>query len=175
MVILRELNANDEAAFFSGLAEWPDSDRSWHTFAWSPGMAYSDMLEILRKEKLGIDLAPGRVPHTMLYGFVDGAIVGRVSVRHELNDHLRHRGGHIGYAVAPKFRKRGYATEMFRQGLDYCRSLGHDEIMITCGDENFASIRMIESAGGELKDRVWDSVDEETIRRYAISMVFNNS
>lgn len=65
------------------------------------------MLTILRKEVAGIDLLPGRVSHTMLYGFLNGKIIGRVSVRHQLNEHLRKRGGHIGYAVAKNFRRKG--------------------------------------------------------------------
>ncbi len=52
---------------------------------------YEEMLAILEKESAGIDLQPGRVPHTMLYGFINGEIIDRVSVRHELNENLRRR------------------------------------------------------------------------------------
>lgn len=170
MIELRELSEKDETAFFAGMREWSDGDRSWYTFAWNPGMSYVELLTVLRRERIGLDLAPGRVPHTMLYGFLDGVIVGRVSVRHVLNDNLRHRGGHIGYSVAPRFRNRGYASEMFRLGLEYCRSLGLVEILITCGDTNVPSIRMIEKAGGTLTDRIHDEVNQETIRRYALKL-----
>ena len=44
-------------------------------------------------------------------------VVGRVSVRHRLDDWLRHEGGHIGYAVVPGERRQGYATEILRQAL----------------------------------------------------------
>ena len=133
-------------------------------------MKYSDMLEILRKETAGIELHPGRVPHSMLYGFLGTEIVGRVSVRHELNEKLRHRGGHIGYAVAPRFRQRGYAKSMVAQALEYCRGLGLSELMVTCGDTNEGSWKVVESFGGKLQDKIWDEEDSELIRRYWIKL-----
>ena len=133
-------------------------------------MKYSDMLEILHKKTARINLLPGRVPHSMLYGFLGNEIVGRVSIRHELNEKLRYRGGHIGYAVAPRFRRRGYAIAMVKQALDYCRELGLKEIMVTCGDENTASWKVIEYFQGRLQDKIWDDEDEEMIRRYWISL-----
>lgn len=172
MIELRELTSADEAAFLAGFSAWPAEDASWHSFIWKPGtsMTYSEMIERLRKDRLGIDLEAGRVPHTMLYGFVNGEIVGRVSVRHQLNDFLRKRGGHLGYAVAPKFRRKGYAQEMVRQALEYCRSLGLEKILITCGDENTASYRLIENLGAQLENRTWDETDQEMIRRYWLEL-----
>lgn len=167
-VVLRQLTENDEQAFFDGMKLWKPDDISWYTFAWEDGMTYSQMLEILRNEVSGIALAPGRVPHTMLYGFLDNQIIGRVSVRHKLNDNLRHRGGHIGYSVAEPFRGKGYATHMVRQALAYCKSLNIESVLVTCADDNMASWKIIERVGGELQDRVWDDEDDELIRRYWI-------
>ena len=127
------------------------------------------MLIQLKKEAAGIDLAPGYVPHSMLYGFADGKIIGRVSVRHTLNDYLRLRGGHIGYTVAKKYRKNGYATEMVRQAIIYCKKLGIEQIMVTCADENIPSWKIIEKFGGKLQDKIWDAEDKEMIRRYWIA------
>ncbi|MEK2688464.1 GNAT family N-acetyltransferase [Bdellovibrio sp. GT3] len=169
-VELRQLTMLDEKAFFEGMKEWKVDELSWYTFAWRDGMSFSQMLEILKKEKAGIDIAPDRVPHTMLYGFMDGKIIGRVSVRHELNERLRHRGGHIGYSVAEKFRNKGYATDMARQALDYCKSLGLQSIMVTCSDSNTPSWKVIERFGGKLEDRVWNDEDNEMIRRYWITL-----
>ncbi len=169
-LILRPLKESDETSFFEGMKLWPEDDLSWYTFAWKPGMPYSTMMAILDKEMKGIDLAPGRVPHSMLYGFVDGKIIGRVSVRHSLNEMLRKRGGNIGYAVAEPYRRSGYATEMVRQSLQYCRDLGLDKIMITCSDNNIPSWKIIEKFHGELQDKVWDEEDNEMIRRYWIPL-----
>ena len=167
-LILRELTDADEAAFLAGWDDWKGEDPLWYSFAWKEGMTYPEMMEILRKEKAGLDLAPDRVPHSMLYGFVDGKIVGRVSVRHILNDYLRSRGGHIGYAVAPAYRQRGYATEMVRQALRYCRHIGIGAVMVTCADDNVPSWKLIERFGGVLEDKVIDETDGELTRRYWI-------
>ena len=40
----------------------------------------------------------GLVPATFLVADVDGVLVGRTSIRHELDEFLAREGGHIGYA-----------------------------------------------------------------------------
>ena len=167
---LRTLDDSDESAFLAGLRAWDGDDPSWHSFLWGDGLGWREMLEILEREQRGVGLAPGRVPHTMLYAFVDGQIVGRCSVRHALNDHLRHRGGHIGYAVAPPFRQRGHAGEILHQGLAYCRDvLGLPSVLLTCDDDNAASWRTIERAGGRLAGTALDESGVK-FRRYWIEL-----
>jgi len=85
---------------------------------------WSDYLTRLERDRLGFDLPPGRVPATFLYADVDGRVVGRASVRHRLNEQLLRIGGHIGYAVLPAFRRRGYGTEILRQSLALARGCG---------------------------------------------------
>ena len=169
-LILRELTDKDEAAFMAGMKEWVDENPQWYSFAWNEGVTYAEMMQILSNEAKGVNMAPGRVQNSMLYGFVGGEIVGRLSVRHVLNDYLRKRGGHIGYAVAPRFRNKGYATEMMRQGIDFCRRLVLTEIMVTCLDTNVPSRKIIENFGGRLQDTVWDDEDNEMRRRYWIEL-----
>lgn len=169
-LILRELTFADKQSFLQGLKEWEGEKPYWYSFIWGPGMTYERMLEILDKEKRGVDLAPDRVPHTMLYGFRENEIIGRVSVRHTLNENLRKRGGNIGYAVAPKFRKQGFATELTKQALEYCRYLGLTEILVTCSDTNVPSWKIIEHFQGRLENKVWDDEDKEMIRRYWIKL-----
>jgi predicted acetyltransferase len=56
-------------------------------------------------------------------GVVGDTIVGRISVRHELNEFLATVGGHVGYVVVPSERKKGYGTSgiVFSQAI-YCRA-----------------------------------------------------
>lgn len=56
------------------------------------------------------------VPCTTLW-WVDGEdYLGRIAIRHRLNDFLLEVGGHIGYDVRPSARRRGHATAMLLGG-----------------------------------------------------------
>jgi predicted acetyltransferase len=169
-LIIRELNESDEVAFVNGLEEWKGESLHWYSFYWKEGMVFLEMVQRLRNESKGIDLRDGKVPATMFYGFVNGEIVGRIHVRHYLNDFLLKCGGHVGYAIAPRFRKRGYATEMMRQVLPICRSLGIKKMLVTCDDTNMASWKIIESFGGRLENIILDESDQKMTRRYWIDL-----
>ncbi len=163
---LRELGPADEPAFLKWVDDWKGEDPAWATFAWQPGMSHAEHLQKLDDQKDKFKIAANRVPSTMLYGFLGEQLVGRFNIRHELNEFLLHRGGHIGYSVSPRFRRQGIATEMFRQGMSFCRSLGITKLLITCNNDNEASWRIIENFGGSLENKI--SVDEsgEIVRRY---------
>lgn len=102
----------------------------------------------------GIGLPEGYVPATFLVAEVAGELVGRSSIRHALNDHLREVGGHIGYGVRPAFRRRGHATEILRQSLEVLRPLGVQRALVTCDDDNTGSATVIERCGGRLENVV---------------------
>jgi predicted acetyltransferase len=88
------------------------------------------------------------------WAFEDQNMVGRISMRLELNDWLQIAGGHIGYIVAPQYRGRGVATEMLRQVLETpeARSIGN--LLVTCDADNIASERTICKNGGLLENIV---------------------
>jgi predicted acetyltransferase len=58
--------------------------------------------------------------------------------------------GHIGYAVVPWKRRRGYATEALRLLLPEARAEGLAYVEITTDAANWASRRVIEANGGVL-------------------------
>ncbi len=98
----------------------------------------------------------GMVPDDKLWITCRGArlnrYVGALSLRHELNDHLRAEGGHIGYAVRPSAQGRGVATQVLGLALDRARGLGIDRVLLACEQTNPASARVIEKWGGVLED-----------------------
>ena len=107
-------------------------------------------------------------PSTFLVADVDGVLVGRTSIRHELNDYLAREGGHIGYGVVPGQRRRGYATEILRQSLAIAHDLGIERALVTCDDDNVGSATVIERCGGVFERHVVGESGTK-MRRYWIA------
>ena len=92
------------------------------------------------------------VPETELWAMMNDEYVGRISIRHRLSDSLREFGGNIGYDTVPSYRGIGVATQMLAKALPVARELGLSQVLLTCDDDNQASIRVIEKNGGVLKE-----------------------
>ncbi len=134
----------------------------------APGAPWGDYLRHLDAMRTGTNLATGFVPMTFLVADVGGEIVGRTSVRHTLNEYLSNQGGHIGYGVLERYRRRGYATEILRQSLVVARANDVDRVLVTCHDDNTGSISVIEACGGRFESLVHPGDGGRPIRRYWI-------
>ena len=90
----------------------------------------------------------GFVCDTTYWALMGDDMVGRISLRHELNDFLRKVGGHIGYIVHPLWRRKGIAAWMLAEVLrtEKARSIGR--LLITCDVTNIASEKTILKNGG---------------------------
>lgn len=97
------------------------------------------------------DLQPGMVPQSEFWLLDEERVLGRVKVRHELNEKLRAFGGHIGYEVRPSERRKGRGTLALRLALDFARELGLREVLLTCDEDNAGSRGVIEANGGHLE------------------------
>jgi predicted acetyltransferase len=147
---LRPLRPGDEAEFRAGHAAMA-ADGFVFGLGLDAAGSWREYLESLADYRLGRDLPSGRVPSTFLVAEAGGAIVGRTSIRHELNEFLERIGGHIGYGVLPEYRRLGYATEILRQSLVIVRAHGVERVLVTCDDDNAGSIAVIERCGGKLE------------------------
>ena len=164
---LRPLRADDEVAVRTAQDTMAVDDFEF-AFRLTRETPWTDYLDALARQQAGIGLSADRVPATFLVAEVDGDIVGRVSIRHRLNDRLLANGGHIGFGVLPPHRRRGYATEMLRQGLIIARAFGVERALVTCDDDNLASASAIEHCGGELDPHRPRTPGTPPIRRYWI-------
>lgn len=164
---IRALAPGDEAQATAAHAELvaEGSEFLASFVAGEPWASYLDRLEGFR---LGHGLPARLVPETCLVGEADGALVGMVRVRHALNRRLVRMGGHIGYVVRPAYRRRGVGTALLARGLREAAAMGIDPALVTCADDNLASITMIERAGGRL-DGLVDVPGLSPRRRYWIA------
>jgi Predicted acetyltransferase len=116
----------------------------------------------------GISKNPNiNVPATTYFALSDGKMVGNIQCRHYLNDYLLRTYGHVGYAVRPAERRKGYATKMLSLVTKKYRDSGVGEILISCDKENVASKNTIIKSGGVFESEFVDE-NENVIQRYWI-------
>lgn len=168
-LILRSPREDEEQEFLSAhRATSPEVPYFLHYY--TEGMPFRSYLQVLAEQQSGVNLPPNHVPSTFLFAFVGPRIVGRISIRHRLNEFLEQVGGHIGYVVVPEFRRRGYATEILLQGIRILHlHLGICRALVTCDDDNVGSIRTIEKNGGQFESIVSEPGLPKPKRRYWIT------
>jgi predicted acetyltransferase len=125
-----------------------------------PEKYFQDALDMRNGVNLG-----GLVPATNFWIILEAEYVGRMSIRHELNDWLRNYGGHIGYEVKTSARRRGIATLALAEAIKYSRiHLKLSELLLTCDDLNVGSLNTIEKNKGILIKKEND--EEGRLSRY---------
>ncbi|AXT84576.1 GNAT family N-acetyltransferase [Aeromicrobium sp. A1-2] len=152
-LILRRLALTDEPDITAAVAEFEAERRSW-SYRLHPDIGWPAYVDLVHGWEDGLGLPADFVANADLVADVDGVVVGRCSIRYELNDFLSTLGGHVGYAVRPQFRGRGYATEILRQAVLILRDRGVEHILVTCDDDNVASAKVIQANGGVLESVV---------------------
>lgn len=112
----------------------------------------------------------GLVPDTTFFCLDEerNIMVGAINIRHYLNEYLLNYGGHIGDGIRPIERRKGYATEMIRLSLDFCRQLGLDKILLVCDKDNIGSAKSIINNGGILENEIIENGRVE--QRYWITI-----
>ena len=156
-----------EAEFEAFRDEWRDEAfdpfARMFAIAWTDYAGYVALLHELREGRGPVE---GVVPSETSFIEEDGRILGILNRRYALNQTLERFGGHIGYAVRPSARGRGVAKAALRLGLADLHARGIDQALVTCGDWNAISARVIESCGGR---RIEDAEDDGTVeRRYLV-------
>ena len=142
---------------------------------------FKKYVEQLRKEAEGMDLPEGYVAHTT-YWLIDkdendqAFFVGRLDIRHQLNDFLTRVGGHIGYMIRPSLRRQGYGTKILELGLEKAREilpvadLASSRVLLTCNTDNLGSQKIIENNAGQFSDITPAGNNYPAKRRYWIKL-----
>ena len=173
MITLRTLKNSDEKEFLKSNSEDWELDFAYaHYFESLAQNDFNKYVDILPQFSTGQHLPKGHVPCTFLFAFKsDGQIVGRVSIRHSLTDHLLKVGGHVGYGVVPSFRRKGYATKILFESINYIRSniKSLNKVLVTCDEDNIGSRKTIERNNGIL-DNILTIEGSISKRRYWIKI-----
>lgn len=131
------------------------------------------LFERFENFRIGKDLPEEYVNATYLWLVGGEEFVGEVSIRHRLTDALSRFGGHIGYGIRYSLWNKGLGTEILSKALLYARDvIGLDRVLLTCGDDNLGSARVIEKNGGMLQDKTVNIINgmERLTRRYWINI-----
>lgn len=98
----------------------------------------------------------GEVPSTRYLTIrkSDNKMVGSIQIKHYLNERLFRYGGHIRNSIRPSERKKGYATEQIRLGLEKCKELGIGRVLINSDKTNIAEVKAIMNNGGILENEI---------------------
>jgi predicted acetyltransferase len=149
MVELARPNVRLVASYLDFVAEMQQlGEKLWEGMILKAGESRKEFVDrILRAETCP---ERGLVPETVYWAAIGKTVVGRIALRHRLNDNLKEFGGHIGYEVRPSYRRQGVAKEMLRLLLETPKAKQIGRLLLSCAPENEASNKTIQANGGAL-------------------------
>lgn len=155
-ITLRHLTLEDKELFTKANNEaWEDNFDFAHYWESIANQSFETFIKVVPEFSEGLHIPKEHVPCTFLFAFNENdELVGRTSLRHELTDFLLKAGGHIGYGVVPSQRKKGYATLILEETLNYTKEHlpNIEKVLVTCDEGNVGSEKTIEKNGGELEN-----------------------
>ena len=170
MLFLTEPSVTYKDSFIQAVREFQAEGRRLHYDLNSLIADFGAFVQGLYDKKDRAKLKPGIVPETDFWLIDDNEFIGRLGLRHELNENLLKVGGHIGYEIRPSKRRQGYGTEILRLGLEKARALGLRRVLVTCDEDNVGSKKIIEHNGGMFENAIEIEGDPVRILRYWIDI-----
>jgi predicted acetyltransferase len=124
----------------------------------------------LHDQSVGKNLKEGHVPSKEFW-IVDGdGYAGRIILGLTYIPAPDRLGNHVGYAVRPSKRRKGYATKALQCLLDEAMKLKIYKLMPVCDAANVASRKVIERNGGVLLDPMLNDVVHQGALRFLIDL-----
>lgn len=127
------------------------------------------LLDKLHDYHTGTNLPEGVVPSSTYWLVVDGQIIGVSNLRHQLNNKLRHCGGHIGLGIRPRYRGQGWGAELLRLTILAADKIGIGCLHVHCYQANVASSKMIKRNGAVLASQLTLPDSDKIVLRYRIN------
>lgn len=157
-------------SFLAALAEYHREDRLTDLSLADLSHDFEGYVAKVRAREDPSQVAADYVPETTFWLVDNDVYVGRLSIRHTLNDDLRRIGGHISYVIRPGYRRQGYGNTILRLGLVKARPPGLKRVLLTCDVANQGSRKIIEPNGGTLVDAIMIAGRERSTCHYWIDL-----
>jgi predicted acetyltransferase len=122
-------------------------------------------LQSLLDHEQGCNLPSGYLPTTTYFALQHGEIIATLRLRHGNNQATHQWLGHIGYETRPSRRGEGAATAL----LGWVRQqVVSEPVLISCGEDNLASRKVIVAAGGVWLGRRYHPGDRRWLEMYRL-------
>ena len=159
---LRKLSIKEGNDVYQMLQEIPKGENGFENPA--NGLSFDEyFLWLKRNDDMSnaVGLEDWMVPQTIYWLIIEGVPVGFGKVRHYLTDKLKEDGGHVGYAIRPSQRGKGYGKLLLNLLLAEANNLGIETVLVTIRNENKPSIQVALANGGvitkvdEVRHYIW--------------------
>lgn len=149
MLTLKSLSAHDGQKIYEMLQEIEANENGFSNDA--NGMTYSEFESWIKQAHEldnGINMPDWMVPQSSYWLFNNDLPIGIGRIRHCLNDSLRETGGHIGYAIRPSERGKGYGTVLLALLMEKSKQLDISQLQVGAEAYNIQSNKIIMRNGG---------------------------
>ncbi len=151
-LFLKQASIHDEEIIWRMLQELPENENGFINPGFDkPISEFPTLLEKIVRDSQEEFVTTGFVPQTSFWLFLEETPIGMCKIRHRLTKALKKQGGHIGYAIHPSFRGKGYGTKLLALAIGEAKKLGLKRLLLTPYSRNLPSCRLIERNGGVLK------------------------
>lgn len=138
------------------------------------GVSFEDTLELEQKRHdKDYAFSIGRAP-SKTYCLIrsnDNKIIGMSNIRYSVSEEqIKNGATHIGYAIRPTERQKGYNKIQLYLDLLESQKLGEEHILLDCTINNIGSNKTIQALGGILSETKIDSYDNELTNYYWINV-----
>ncbi len=168
MLTLRPANFDDIEQEYLFVKNIPSDENGyineWHGIS---RRKFDKALSTMIAQSEGRELPEGYVPATYYFLWDNDTIVGQFHFRHYLSKSLISGAGHIGYYIAPAYRRKGFASAGLKLLIDTVRDrILEDEFYLRVNMDNPASLKVMLKNGGYVHhegcDKYYVRIPKET-------------
>ncbi|MRN55124.1 GNAT family N-acetyltransferase [Paenibacillus monticola] len=152
MIELRPANENDGRDIYEMIVEIGPGENGYVNSGFDIDYAHFPSFIRERMDMAeGVNLSAHYVPQTTYWLLIDSKPVGIGKLRHFLNESLSKSGGHIGYAIRPSERGKGYGSLILSELIKAAKQKDISVLLLTCDELNLPSRKVIEANSGRLQ------------------------